>query len=153
VPIAGYSSKATAHSGESFISADGARWDDVTVYFYNTNVCVKAFSGLPAFSGPNFTPSKGAPSTLFTFTLRYNISNKPLVSLKLHLINTITGKTYDADMTSTDGRSYKTRIYLERGLYNFYYTASDGKINYRFNPPQELQAITSPLALNTPTPM
>ncbi|MBC7330081.1 hypothetical protein H5T88_06955 [bacterium] len=132
IPVAGYSSKATANPGESFISSDGVSWEDITSYFYNTNVCVKAFSGLPAFSGANFTPSKGAPSTLFTFTLLYNIPDKPLTYLKLHLINTITGKTYEADMTSSDGRSYKTRIYLERGLYDFYYTASDGTTDYRY---------------------
>ncbi|MGB9877936.1 MAG: lectin like domain-containing protein, partial [bacterium] len=132
IPIAGYSSKATAHAGESFTSADGASWEDITVSYYNTNVCIKAFAGLPAFSGANFTPSKGSPSTLFTFSLLYNISNRPLVSLKLHLTNTITGKTYDYDMSSLDGKHYKVRVYLERGLYNFYFTASDGKINYRY---------------------
>jgi C1A family cysteine protease len=132
VPIAGYSSKATAHSGESFTSADGARWEDITVSYYNTNVCLKAFTGLPAFSGANFIPSKGTPSTLFTFSLLYNIPNKPLTFLKLHLANTITGKTFDSDMSSLDGKNYKTRIYLERGLYNFYFTASDGKISYRY---------------------
>jgi hypothetical protein len=44
MPIPGYSSKATASAGQSFISYDGNTWGDVTSYFSNTNVCVKAFS-------------------------------------------------------------------------------------------------------------
>jgi Cysteine protease len=43
-PEAGYSSKATANSGESFVSSDGKTWGDVTNYFGNTNVCIKAFT-------------------------------------------------------------------------------------------------------------
>jgi PKD repeat protein len=45
-PISGYSSKAKANSGESFISPDGTTWTDITTDpdHLNTNVCIKAFT-------------------------------------------------------------------------------------------------------------
>jgi C1A family cysteine protease len=43
-PESGYSSTATASAGQSFISLDGAAWDDLTTYFTNSNVCLKAFA-------------------------------------------------------------------------------------------------------------
>lgn len=49
----GGSSKATADSGESFISSSGGTWEDITIDFPNTNVCIKAFTGsyVPVFPG------------------------------------------------------------------------------------------------------
>jgi C1A family cysteine protease/PKD repeat protein len=72
-PDSGYSSKATAHAGESFVSPDGKTWTDIMASYSNTNVCIKAFTnlrtGLPV---ANFsaTPTSGiAPLTvLFTDT-------------------------------------------------------------------------------------
>jgi C1A family cysteine protease/fibronectin type 3 domain-containing protein len=43
-PLNDYSSKATANRGESFISLDGRNWYDITDYFSNTNVCLKAYT-------------------------------------------------------------------------------------------------------------
>jgi C1A family cysteine protease len=43
-PISQYSSKATASSGQSFISNNGITWTDITTRYRNTNVCIKAFS-------------------------------------------------------------------------------------------------------------
>jgi C1A family cysteine protease len=43
-PVVGYSSKAMANNGESFISPDGITWSDTTKYYPNTNVCIKAFT-------------------------------------------------------------------------------------------------------------
>ncbi|MBC7327731.1 hypothetical protein H5T87_06415, partial [bacterium] len=132
LPIPGYSSKASARPGEGFISADGSAWDDITTYFYNTSVCLKAFAGLPTFSGGSYTPYTGTPSTIFSFSLRYNTPSKPLQYAKLHLVNTLTGNTTDYDMSSSDGIHYKARVYLARGLYNYYFTASDGLTVFRY---------------------
>ncbi|MEI7434052.1 MAG: lectin like domain-containing protein [Methanomicrobiales archaeon] len=44
LPIDGYSSEATASSGQSFISSNGAGWSDLTLSQPNTNVCLKAFT-------------------------------------------------------------------------------------------------------------
>lgn len=43
-PLPKYSSKATASPGQSFFSADGKTWYDLTDAISNTNVCIKAFS-------------------------------------------------------------------------------------------------------------
>ena len=48
-PIAGYSSGATANSGESYISPDGTFWTDMTY-----NICIKAFSTYPDACEGNF---------------------------------------------------------------------------------------------------
>ncbi|NLO77535.1 MAG: PGF-pre-PGF domain-containing protein [Methanomicrobiales archaeon] len=43
-PIPNYSSNATASAGESYVSGDGEVWEDLTIAFPNTNVCIKAFT-------------------------------------------------------------------------------------------------------------
>ena len=43
-PIDGYSGKATANAGESFVSPDGKTWNDMTSSLLNTSVCIKAFT-------------------------------------------------------------------------------------------------------------
>jgi C1A family cysteine protease len=45
-PYAGYSSRAAASSGQSYISADGTDWTDITTEtdLENSNVCLKAFT-------------------------------------------------------------------------------------------------------------
>ncbi|MHC1626309.1 MAG: C1 family peptidase, partial [Methanoculleaceae archaeon] len=43
-PIPDYSSKATASPGESYVSSDGATWEDITTSYADSNVCVKAFT-------------------------------------------------------------------------------------------------------------
>lgn len=58
-PYQGFTSKATAHAGESYVSSNGASWSDVTKSLANTNVCLKAFtvsSGSPQVT-PTPTPS------------------------------------------------------------------------------------------------
>ncbi len=44
MPIEHYSSNATAEAGESYVSDDGETWEDVTLSYPNTNVCIKAFT-------------------------------------------------------------------------------------------------------------
>jgi len=84
-------------------------------------------------SGGQRTPSQGTPSTLFTFSVIYdNPQGIPAQYVKLHLTNRTTSKTYDYDMTSTDNRLYRVRTYLEKGLYDFYFTAYDGSTELRY---------------------
>lgn len=44
MPIAGYSSQSRAEAGQSFISEDGQKWDDISTIWENTNVCIKGFA-------------------------------------------------------------------------------------------------------------
>jgi len=51
-PITGYSEKADASANQSFISADGTEWNDLTKEsgWEKANVCIKAF-GTPGTGG------------------------------------------------------------------------------------------------------
>lgn len=44
-PISGYSSGASASSGQSFYSNGGSSWTDMTTNYSGTNACIKAFAG------------------------------------------------------------------------------------------------------------
>lgn len=69
MPISGYSSKATASAGQSYISADGNGWADTTKAFgnlTNVNVCLKAFTKASASSGGSTgsgSPAGGSSSS------------------------------------------------------------------------------------------
>jgi hypothetical protein len=43
-PIHGYSGRATAQSGQSFVSSDGYEWTDLTKLYGGSNVCLKVFT-------------------------------------------------------------------------------------------------------------
>jgi C1A family cysteine protease len=43
-PYPGFSSKASAHSGESYVSSTGTLWTDISTVYANTNVCLKALT-------------------------------------------------------------------------------------------------------------
>ena len=44
LPLEGYSDKATALPRQSWVSSDGATWEDLTTELPNANVCLKAFT-------------------------------------------------------------------------------------------------------------
>ncbi|MHB0937839.1 MAG: lectin like domain-containing protein [Armatimonadota bacterium] len=54
-PFTGYSSAASATSGQSFISSSGNSWTDLTQSAANANVCLKAFAQPGSASGPALT--------------------------------------------------------------------------------------------------
>jgi C1A family cysteine protease len=59
-PEPGYAGRATASAGQSYISSDGMSFTDVTGYFGNTNVCIKAFTAgneSPALASYDSTPA------------------------------------------------------------------------------------------------
>jgi C1A family cysteine protease len=43
-PIRGYSGRAVAQSGQSFVSSDGTEWTDLTKLYTGSNVCLKVFT-------------------------------------------------------------------------------------------------------------
>ncbi|WP_342679016.1 lectin like domain-containing protein [Methanofollis sp. UBA420] len=47
MPFEHYSSNATAAPGQSYVSADGVHWKDLTTYVPDTNLCIKAFTRDP----------------------------------------------------------------------------------------------------------
>jgi uncharacterized repeat protein (TIGR01451 family) len=76
-PLAGYSSKATANPGESYVSVDGYSWEDLTSIIPNANVCLKAFTvGKAADLSINETikniKERFGKEVLLTITVRNN---------------------------------------------------------------------------------
>jgi hypothetical protein len=63
-PYKGFSSKATAHTGESYVSTDGSSWTDITTTLSNTNVCLKAFTVASSTQPtPTVTPTPSVSPT------------------------------------------------------------------------------------------
>ena len=58
--LSGYSSGATASSGQSYTSSTGSAWQDITTYDSTMNVCIKAFSAPTVITPPTVTNSNGA---------------------------------------------------------------------------------------------
>jgi len=57
--LRGYSSKSSAGSGQSFVSADGSKWYDLTSLVPSANVCLKAFTTSTA-------PNNDTPGVVIT---------------------------------------------------------------------------------------
>ncbi len=73
-PLSGYSSKATASAGQSYVSSTGTSWSDLTSSVPNANACLKAFTmnvatttsaPVASFTG---TPTSGVAPRAVTFT-------------------------------------------------------------------------------------
>jgi C1A family cysteine protease/PKD repeat protein len=115
-PISGYSSKARANPGESFISPDGKTWADITTaYSSNTNICIKAFTAsgntLIPLANYSVSPTSGTTATTFTFT--DTSTNSP------------TGWTWNfGDGGSTSGKSV-THKFTTAGTYTVTLTAGN----------------------------
>jgi hypothetical protein len=57
-PVSGYSSAATASSGQSYYSSNGTSWTDLTSWTANANVCLKAYT---TDATPNSTITVNTP--------------------------------------------------------------------------------------------
>ena len=73
--LAGYSSKATASRGQSYISSNGISWTDLTTYKSTANICIKAFTSVVTNNPPQ-TPSQpqGPTSSKRGVTCSYTTS-------------------------------------------------------------------------------
>jgi C1A family cysteine protease len=78
-PYSGFSSKATARSGESYVSSNGASWTDLTTLYTNSNVCLKAFSSRPGQT--NLVQQTSTPTPTPTPTLSIADSTPPTVTI------------------------------------------------------------------------
>lgn len=111
-PFSGYSSKAKANPGESFISPDGNNWTDTTMYIPNTNVCIKAFTD----------PLRGFYADFFpTIPI-----NPPLSVQFIDLSKNATSWSWDFGDGSTSTQQNPEHNYTAAGKYNVTLTASDG---------------------------
>jgi C1A family cysteine protease len=73
-PYPGYASGATASAGQSYISYDGSSWSDITSYYANTNVCLKAFTVPPDTTPPPAPISLSATPDTWTNVNSFSIS-------------------------------------------------------------------------------
>lgn len=75
-PIGGYSDKATAAAGVSYVSWNGTTWKDATVATSNMNVCVKAFTtaGSSAGAQPDVQIRKHSTATYLGGNI-YNVDD------------------------------------------------------------------------------
>lgn len=78
-PYPGYSSRASARAGESWVSSDGTSWTDLTTVYANSNVCVKAFTDAVS-STPTYTPTT-LPTVIPTIPATATDRRTPMVSI------------------------------------------------------------------------
>ena len=70
-PITGYSDKATASAGQSFISSDGTTWEDLTGIsgYEKANVCLKAFGTSDDTGSGSSSGCSTGPGMILLFSL------------------------------------------------------------------------------------
>lgn len=74
--ITGYTSRATSNAGESYISANGGSWTDLTTRFANANVCLKAFTAPFPPAAPTSPGASGITSSSIKWTWQDNSVNE-----------------------------------------------------------------------------
>jgi C1A family cysteine protease/PKD repeat protein len=115
-PYPNYSSKATANAGESFVSYDGNDWTDITKYYSNTNVCIKAFT------------STGSASPVADFSAKPTSGNTPL---SVTFTDKSTGSPTSWTWNFGDGTSSTTKspvhTYSKAGKYTVSLTVKNNK--------------------------
>jgi uncharacterized repeat protein (TIGR01451 family) len=82
-PLYEYSSKATARSGQSYVSIDGNSWVDMTKIISNANVCLKAFTSSMG-SDLSITKKVSDKNSLVMFTIKVT-NNGPETALNVKL--------------------------------------------------------------------
>lgn len=114
--LAGYSSQATASSGQSYISSDGSTWTDATASNSTMSVCIKAFLKPTSYAlarPTNLAATEGAYSDRVKLTWShvpgssgYSIyRNTTSSTLNASLLGTATTLSYD-DTTVLPGTMY-----------------------------------------------
>jgi len=111
-PISGYSSKATASAGESFISYDGTEWEDITLDGPDANVCLKAFTEPTLFPVANF--SSNVSEGYAPLSVQFTDSSRNVTEWNW---------TFGDGTASTEKNP--THIYSKTGTYTVNLTASN----------------------------
>ncbi len=153
-PITGWSSKAKANAGESFISSSGQTWIDITTYFSNSNVCIKAFTVPGTLSG--------TVPPVANFSVTPNSGNAPL---QISFTDTSTGSPTAWNWNFGDGNTSSEQnpkhTYFAAGNYTVAFTVSNaagtdtvtraGYINVKTAPPKlRADFSASPTSGNAP---
>ncbi|AKB55149.1 Chitin binding protein [Methanosarcina barkeri MS] len=141
MPSSGYSSKATANAGESFISSDGQTWGDITTYATDANVCIKAFT------------TTGSTSPVADFSANPTSGNAPL---KVTFADKSTGSPTSWKWDFGDGsKSYvqnPTHKYSKAGVYTVSLTAKNTKGSNTVTKKGYIKVVTKPVAAFSASP-
>ncbi len=104
-PYPGHSSKATANTGEGYLSYDGTTWTDITTTFDNTSICIKAFTKKentpPNASGE--IPSNGSRISNSTPLISVNITDNASGVNPASIVMRVNGSTVTPTITSIAG--------------------------------------------------
>jgi len=126
-PIDGYSSGATANAGESYISASGASWTDLTTYDTNTNFCIKGYTSSsntpPVATEDDYRTDQDTALTITAPGVLGNDTDadgNPLTALK------VSDPLHGTVMLNADGSFTYTPAASYSGTDSFTYTANDG---------------------------
>lgn len=119
LPYQGFSSKASAHKGESYVSSTGTLWTDISTVYANTNVCLKALSirggqtTTPVVT-PTPTPTPFIPATTPVPTYSAGDLLPPSVSISApRAYSTVSpGQSVGVSWTATDNRGV-SRVNVE----------------------------------------
>jgi C1A family cysteine protease len=141
-----YSSKASAHPGESYISLDGTSWEDVTKYSSTTNFCVKAYTSAPDTQAPvinSVTLNNTTPKTGDLIRVSVNaIDNVSVTSVE----------TSGSQLTYLSGNLWQGTITAVAGTHSVNVSAKDAAGNVAWNNSTRYTATahdTQPPAINS----
>ena len=141
MPSSGYSSKATANAGESFISSDGQNWDDITTYVTDANVCIKAFT------------TAGSASPVANFSANPTSGNAPL---KVTFADTSTGSPTSWFWNFGDGsKSFlqnPIHKYSKAGTYTVNLTVKNAAGRNTVTKTNYIKVVTKPVAAFSASP-
>ena len=112
-PYSGFSTRASANAGESYVSSTGNLWTDLSTVYANTNVCLKALTvpagQIPAPSGtpiPTITPAPTPTTTSTpTPTMKTDITAPKVTITAPRPLSPVTaGQALTITWSSTDAR-------------------------------------------------
>ncbi|MFT9077593.1 lectin like domain-containing protein [Ethanoligenens sp.] len=124
-PVKGYSSKATASAGQSFVSYDGNGWTDTTQAFgsnLNANVCVKAFTTAPDSPDSTDNSSSSQPSGSSSSDSAGTVKTPPVLSPQMNLespdSSTQYGNVTVAGWALNSAGVSRVDVYIDKGTAN-----------------------------------
>jgi C1A family cysteine protease len=145
--VPGYSSTATSALGQSFYSADGFLWDDLTRRIFTANCCIKAYAnpspptlewvGVSGWQTDGVNPNTGsADSTNFVFKVKYqDVSGSAPLKARIVIqkrVGTIWQPHVEQNMALESGAvdtgaiyAYSTTLPNEVYKYRFKFQAAD----------------------------
>ncbi|MCQ8893114.1 MAG: lectin like domain-containing protein [Methanolinea sp.] len=108
-PLSGYSSRASARSGESFVSGDGQSWTDMTKIVPGGNACIKAFTRARNEPTPKPTPTPVPTTPLSPFSSKVDRTPPAITITSPRLMATYSpGDTIPVAWTITDSGGVST---------------------------------------------